>query len=70
MPKKYYGSKYEKEQKRIRDRQRDILRHLHEHGPTNWEHFMLCLIQITPAMLRRLCGACGSGNISKCRKTE
>ena len=37
MPKKYYGPKYEKEQQRKRDRQRDILIYLKDHGPKDWE---------------------------------
>jgi hypothetical protein len=37
MAKKNDGSKHEKEQKKKRMLQREVLAHLKEHGPRNWE---------------------------------
>lgn len=37
MAKKHHGPKYEKEQKAKWMLQREVLAHLKEHGPRNWE---------------------------------
>lgn len=37
MRKKHYGPKYEKEQRKLRTLQRQVLQHLKGHGPKNYD---------------------------------